>query len=75
VRRGTDARDARRKTVQLTERGIDCLARSARIFDDLRAEWAKTLGEERLHGLEADLRRVTPGDLFRLDVPGWFGSP
>ncbi|MFF3767829.1 MarR family winged helix-turn-helix transcriptional regulator [Streptomyces sp. NPDC001922] len=74
VQRATDPHDARRKTVQLTERGVDCLTRSARIFDELRAQWARTLGPERLHALEADLRTVTPQDLFRLDVPGWFGG-
>ncbi|GAA4227513.1 MarR family winged helix-turn-helix transcriptional regulator [Streptosporangium album] len=74
VERGSDPRDARRKVVRLTERGIDSLVRSARIFDDLRARWAETLGEERLRALEADLRKVTPTDVFRLDVPGWFGG-
>jgi hypothetical protein len=49
--------------------------RSARIFDGLRAGWAAALGEERLRALEADLRTVTPPDLFRLGVPGWFGAP
>ncbi|MEO3808462.1 MarR family winged helix-turn-helix transcriptional regulator [Sphaerisporangium sp. B11E5] len=72
VQRGSDPHDARRKTVRLTERGVDCLARSARIFDDLRASWAKTLGEDRLRALESDLRQVTPPTLFHLDVPGWF---
>ena len=48
--------------------------RSARIFDQLRAGWAKTLGEERLRALEDDLRAVTPDELLRLDVPGWFGT-
>lgn len=74
VERGADPRDARRKVVRLTDRGIDCLSQSARIFDRLRAGWARTLGEERLHALEADLRTVTPPDLFLLDVPGWFGG-
>ncbi|SNS49232.1 DNA-binding transcriptional regulator, MarR family [Streptosporangium subroseum] len=74
VERGSDPADARRKIVRLTERGVDSLVRSARIFDDLRAGWAKTLGEERLRALEADLRAVTPTDFFRLDVPGWFGG-
>src|SRR5258708_7323514 len=40
LERGSDPRDARRKTVALTERGVDCLVRSARIFDDLQAQWA-----------------------------------
>ncbi|WP_326825357.1 MarR family winged helix-turn-helix transcriptional regulator [Streptosporangium sp. NBC_01756] len=74
VERGSDPHDARRKVVRLTERGVDFLMRSARIFDDLRARWAETLGEERLRALEADLREVTPLDVFPLDVPGWFGG-
>ncbi|GAB2588328.1 MarR family winged helix-turn-helix transcriptional regulator [Streptomyces capparidis] len=74
VERGTDPRDARRRIVRPTERGVDCLARSARIFDDLRARWARTLGEDRLRALEEDLRRVTPREAFRLDAPGWFGG-
>jgi DNA-binding MarR family transcriptional regulator len=72
--RGSDPRDARRKVVRLTPRGADCLERSARIFDDLRRRWADALGAERLAALEEDLRRMTPSDLFQLDVPGWFGG-
>jgi DNA-binding MarR family transcriptional regulator len=74
VERGSDPADARRKIVRLTGRGVDSLVRSARIFDDLRAGWAKTLGEERLRALETDLRAVTPAEVFPLDVPGWFGG-
>ena len=73
VQRSTDPRDTRRKRIHLTERGTDCLQRSARILDTLRANWAGTLGQERLRALEADLRKMTP-DVFRLDVPGWFDS-
>lgn len=72
VHRVSDPHDARRKTVRLTDRGVDCLTRSARIFEDLRARWAKTLGQDRLRALESDLRQVTPANLFHLDVPGWF---
>src|SRR5579864_9093447 len=60
--RGPDPADARRKVVRLTDRAVDALDLSARIFDDLRTRWAKTLGAERLGALEADLRRVTPPD-------------
>jgi DNA-binding MarR family transcriptional regulator len=74
VRRGTDERDARRKLVLLTDRGIDFLTRSARIFDQLHRKWAKTLGTQRLRTLEADLRTMTQPAEFRLDVPGWFGG-
>ncbi|GAT70393.1 marR family transcriptional regulator [Planomonospora sphaerica] len=74
VERTVDPRDTRRKIVRLTARGADSLERSARIFDDLRRRWADEIGEERLRALEADLRKVTPPDVFRLDVPGWFGG-
>jgi DNA-binding MarR family transcriptional regulator len=74
VERGADPADARRKPVRLTARGIDSLDRSAAIFEDLRAGWARTLGEERLRALETDLRAVTPAFAFRLDLPGWFGG-
>jgi DNA-binding MarR family transcriptional regulator len=72
--RATDTADARRKLVQLTPRGIDALARSAAVFERLRASWAQTLGVDRLRALEADLRRVAPPTGVRLDAPGWFGS-
>ncbi|WP_283134842.1 MarR family winged helix-turn-helix transcriptional regulator [Rhizohabitans arisaemae] len=74
VERGEDPDDARRKVVRLTERGIDCLVRSAHIFDGLRDRWAAVLGEERLAAMEADLRKVTPEELFRPDFPQWFGG-
>ncbi|WP_226872589.1 MarR family winged helix-turn-helix transcriptional regulator [Microbispora sitophila] len=74
VERARDPRDTRRKIVRLTPSGVDMLVRSARIFDDLRARWAGVIGDDRLRALEADLRKVTPQDVFRLDVPGWFGA-
>ncbi|NAS21590.1 winged helix DNA-binding protein [Herbidospora sp. NEAU-GS84] len=73
VTRVPDPADSRRKTVVLTEHGVDALRRSAEVFDELRARWAAELGADRLDDLEDALRRMTPGDLFRLDVPGWFG--
>lgn len=72
--REPDPDDARSKIVRLTERGTDCLAQSARIFDELRQRWADTLGAHRLRAIEADLRKVTGPDHFPLDVPGWFGN-
>jgi DNA-binding MarR family transcriptional regulator len=74
VERSPHPVDARSKVVRLTSRGVDALTRSARVFDEARAGWAKVLGRDRLRALEADLRAVTPGDVFALDVPGWFGS-
>ncbi|MFI7439227.1 MarR family winged helix-turn-helix transcriptional regulator [Nonomuraea indica] len=74
VERAVDPADTRRKLVRLTPRGLDALRLSAHGFDTLRRRWADELGEERLLALEADLRKVTPPDLFRLDTPGWFGG-
>ncbi len=74
VERSVDPVDARRKPVRLTARGVHFLDRSAEVFEELRAGWAAALGPERLRALESDLRTVTPGAVFRLDMPGWFGA-
>jgi DNA-binding MarR family transcriptional regulator len=74
LERAADPADARSKKVRLTRRGVDSLARSARIFEELRERWANAIGRERLRALEADLRKVTPAELFPLDIPGWFGG-
>jgi DNA-binding MarR family transcriptional regulator len=74
VERVTDPGDARRRPVRLSARGLAFLDRSAEVFEELRAGWAAVLGPERLRALEADLRAVTPGAVFRLDIPGWFGG-
>ncbi|MEU0372683.1 MarR family winged helix-turn-helix transcriptional regulator [Streptomyces sp. NPDC006283] len=72
--RANDPTDARRKLIRLTPHGLDALARSAAIFDELRAEWARAIGPERLRDLESALRTVTPPDNFRLDAAGWLGG-
>jgi DNA-binding MarR family transcriptional regulator len=74
VQRADDDQDRRRKLVRITPRGVQALAMSALIFEDIRSRWARTLGPGRLSALEADLRAMVPGDTFRLDVPGWFGT-
>jgi DNA-binding MarR family transcriptional regulator len=74
LQRAADPRDARRKIVRLTGRALDALARSAASFDEQRARWAQVLGPDRLRAMESDLRQVTDSDVFRLDVPGWFGT-
>jgi DNA-binding MarR family transcriptional regulator len=73
--RADDPADARRKLVRLTPRGLDCLALSATVFDELRTDWARTLGPERLHDLEDALRTaVPPGTAYRLDAANWLGG-
>lgn len=36
--------------------------------------WRAVAAGTTIGALETDLRTVTPPDLFRLDVPGWFGG-
>ncbi|MFI8322811.1 MarR family winged helix-turn-helix transcriptional regulator [Streptomyces sp. NPDC085529] len=73
--RADDPADARRKLVHLTPRGHDALARSAAVFDELRAEWSTVLGADRVRALEADLRNVVPAETtFRLDATSWLGG-
>lgn len=72
---GRDPADARRKVYTLTGRALDALDRSAHAFDRIRRRWAELVGADRLAALEADLRTLAPGELFRLDMPGWFASP
>jgi len=74
VRRSGDDTDRRRKVVRITARGLEALGLSAMIFDEIRVRWARALEPGRLAALEADLRTMVPGDTFRLDVPGWFGT-
>jgi DNA-binding MarR family transcriptional regulator len=74
VSRVEDPADARRKLVRLTPRGVDMLARSAAVFERLRADWVARLGEDRVRELERDLRTMVPAGFFRLDVAGWFGQ-
>jgi DNA-binding MarR family transcriptional regulator len=74
VERLDDAADRRRRLVRLTPRGVEALTASAMIFSEIRAKWAAELGAGRLSELEESLRVMTPADIFRLDVPGWFGG-
>ncbi|WP_134663284.1 MULTISPECIES: MarR family winged helix-turn-helix transcriptional regulator [unclassified Amycolatopsis] len=74
VHRERDPEDGRRMLVRLTDRGLDCLTKSAHIFDQLRAEWAETLGAGRLRSMEEDLRKVASPESARLDLPGWFSG-
>jgi DNA-binding MarR family transcriptional regulator len=74
VHRAGDDADRRRRLARLTPRGIEALAMSAMIFNDIRSRWEGTLGDARLADLEAGLRTMAPGETFRLDVPGWFGA-
>ncbi|MFF5082252.1 MarR family winged helix-turn-helix transcriptional regulator [Actinoplanes sp. NPDC000266] len=71
VERVDDPADARRKLIRLTPRGVDSLAQSAEIFDELRARWVAELGPDRVELIESSLRTVVSGPIFPVDVPGW----
>ncbi|PJN22010.1 MarR family winged helix-turn-helix transcriptional regulator [Kitasatospora sp. CB02891] len=72
--RADDPGDARRKVVRLTPHGLDVLARSAVVFEQIRGRWAAALGEQRLRELEDGLAQLTGPSGFRLDAAGWFGG-
>ncbi len=74
ARRAEDPADARRKRIELTTRGADVLARSARTFDDLRDRLVAEVGVAKVRDLEATLRALAKPGSFRLDMPGWFGG-
>lgn len=67
VERSADPGDARRVVVRPTAHGRDLLARSAAIFDALRAEWANRLGEDTVRTIEDALAQVAAPP--RLDTP------
>jgi len=72
--RADDPADARRKIVRLTAHGVDALRKSAEIFDELRADWVRVVGAERIAALENDLRLVVGPAAYRLDAAGWLSS-
>ncbi|WHM38134.1 MarR family winged helix-turn-helix transcriptional regulator [Streptomyces sp. BPTC-684] len=72
--RADDPADARRKVVRITPRGLDALARSAAVFDELRADWVRTLGAGPVRDMETALRTVVPPEAFRLDASSWFAG-
>jgi len=74
VERLDDAADRRRKLIRLTARGVGALTASAMIFSQIRARWVAELGADRLAELETSLRSMSPPEIFRLDVPGWFNG-
>ena len=73
IERATDPEDARAVRVTVTERGRDCLRASAEIFEDLRRDWVRELGRDRVAALEDDLATMVDrtGGLRLGDLPGW----
>jgi DNA-binding MarR family transcriptional regulator len=74
VVREVDPGDARRKRLRVTERGFALLSEGESIFDDLREQWARRIGTERLQQLEDQLRELVGSAAVRLDAPGWVAT-
>lgn len=72
VRRVADPRDARATRLIRTPRATEMLTLSAEIFERLRADWVRQLGEARVDALEDDLESVVARSGSKLgDLPGW----
>jgi len=73
VTRQADPADARATRVLITRRGQDALRASAEIFEQLRRQWVRTLGKDRVAALEDDLETVlgSAGGVPLADLPGW----
>jgi DNA-binding MarR family transcriptional regulator len=74
VARGVDPADARRKRLDVTQRGLDMLREAEAIFDELRDRWAQQVGLDRLEALEAALTDLVADAPVRLDAPGWIAT-
>jgi DNA-binding MarR family transcriptional regulator len=71
VARDTDPLDARRKRLQVTERGLDMLRQGEAIFDELRDRWAQQIGIAELENLETRLAAMVGAQPVRFDTAGW----
>lgn len=69
-----DPADGRRKTLGLTDHGVDLVRRSAAVLDDLRQEWVDDVGATQVDRLEATLRRLVGPAAVSPDVTGWLGA-
>jgi DNA-binding MarR family transcriptional regulator len=74
VARDVDPADARRKRLQVTERGFDMLREAEAIFDDLRDQWGQQIGVDQLKELEARLTELVGTASVRPDTPAWLAQ-
>ncbi len=64
--------DARAVELRRSARGEELLSLSAEIFGQLRAGWARELGDARVRALEDDLEHIASTSSANLgDMPGW----
>jgi DNA-binding MarR family transcriptional regulator len=74
VGRDLDAKDARRKRLQLTPRGFEVLSTGEKILDELRTQWAEQIGMDKLEMIESVLtERLKANPKGHID-PGWLAQ-
>ena len=66
-----DPLDARRKHLEVTALGFEVMRQGEAIFDRLRAQWAKKIGQAELERLEGHLSTLVGPAPERVDAPGW----
>jgi DNA-binding MarR family transcriptional regulator len=71
VTRGPDPADARRKRLEVTPLGFRVMSEGEAIFEALRAQWARQIGDAELETLERHLTELVGAAPIRLDTPGW----
>jgi DNA-binding MarR family transcriptional regulator len=66
-----DPADARRKRLEVTDRGREVMRRGEAILARVRDEWEKELGVDELAHLQALLTAMVGDAAVRIDAPGW----
>jgi DNA-binding MarR family transcriptional regulator len=66
-----DPDDARRKRLQVTDRGHDVMSEGEAILARARKAWEKQIGSAELAMLEARLAELVGDGAIRIDAPGW----
>jgi len=71
---GADPADPRRNRIEVTERGFAMMRQGEAIFDKLRDDWQRQLGERELAVLEAQLTAFIGDAPIELESPGWIAQ-
>jgi DNA-binding MarR family transcriptional regulator len=66
-----DPYDARRKQLQVTNRGFEVMAQGEAALAKARAVWEAQIGAAELTLLEARLAELVGDAAIRIDAPGW----
>jgi DNA-binding MarR family transcriptional regulator len=66
-----DPQDPRRNRIEVTGLGFEVIREGAAIFDELRDQWEKQLGERELAVLEEQLTAFVGDAAVDLQAPGW----